>query len=78
MISFIVPFMTVEKDKFLNLNDGFEFSDSSSVIYSTIKTIKNINTLKCEKEIILVDNSHTWPNLDLPNFKKCSMSNLLL
>ena len=69
MISFIVPFMTVEKDKFLNLNDGFEFSDSSSVVYSTIKTIKNINTLKCDKEIILVDNSHTWPDIELPNVK---------
>ena len=69
MISFIVPFMTVEKDKFLNLNDGFEFSDSSSVIYSTIKTIKNINTLKCEKEIIVVDNSHTFPDVELPNVR---------
>ena len=69
MISFIVPFMTVEKDKFLNLNDGFEFSDSSSVVHSTIKTIKNINTLKCDKEIILVDNSHTWPDIELPNVK---------
>ena len=69
MISFIVPFMTVEKDKFLNLNDGFEFSDSSSVVYSTIKTIKNINTLKCEKEIIVVDNSHTFPDVELPNVR---------
>ena len=69
MISFIIPFMTVERDKFLNLNEGFEYSDSANVIYSTIKTIKNINSLKCEKEILLVDNSHTWPDVDLPNVR---------
>ena len=69
MISFIIPFVTVEEGKFLNLNEGFDVTDSSSIVYSTIKTIKNINKLKCEKEIILVDNSHTWPNLDLPNLK---------
>ena len=55
MISFIIPFVTVEEDKFLNLNDGFDITDSSAIVYSTIKTIKNINSLKCEKEIILVD-----------------------
>ena len=69
MISFIVPFMTVEEDKFLNLNEGFEYSDSANMIYATIKTIKNINSLKCEKEILLVDNSHTWPEVDLPNVR---------
>ena len=69
MISFIVPFMTVEEDKFLNLNEGFEYSDSANVVYATIKTIKNINTLKCEKEILLVDNSHTFPDIDLPNVR---------
>jgi len=70
MISFIVPFSTIEKDKFLNLNekeDLWEENDASSIVYSTIKTIKNINSLKCEKEIILVDNSHTWPDVELPN-----------
>jgi len=69
MISFIIPFMTVEKDKFLNLNEGFEYSDSTNVVYSTIKTIKNINSLKCEKEILLIDNSHTWPEMKLPNVR---------
>ena len=54
MISFILPFMTKEKDKFLNLNSGFEDSNSSNIVYSTIKTIKNINSLSVEKEIILV------------------------
>ena len=69
MISFILPFMTKEKDKFLNLNDGFEYSDSSNIVYSTMKTIKNINSLSCEKEIILIDNSHTWSDIELPNVK---------
>ena len=67
MISFILPCMTKGKDKFLNLNDGFEYSDSSNIVYSTMKTIKNINSLSCEKEIILVDNSHTWSDIELPN-----------
>ena len=40
MISFILPFMTKEKDKFLNLNFRFEDSNSSNIVYSTIKTIK--------------------------------------
>ena len=69
MISFILPFMTKEKDRFLNINSGFEDSNTSNVIYSTMKTIKNINSLSCEKEIILVDNSHTWSDIELPNVK---------
>ena len=69
MISFIIPFSTIEKDKFLNINEGFEYSDSENMIYATIKTIKNINSLKCEKEILLVDNSHTWPEVDLSNVR---------
>ena len=54
MISFIVPFFTIEKDKHLNLNekeDMWPENNSSNIIFSTIKTIKNINTLKCKKEI---------------------------
>ena len=72
MISFIIPFSTIEKDKFLNLNekeDLWEENDAGNIVYSTIKTIKNINSLKCEKEIILVDNSHTWLEVDLPNVR---------
>ena len=69
MISFVVPFCTVEKDKFLNLNAGYDESDSSNVVFSTIKAIKSINSLKCDKEIILVDNSHTWPDIALPNVR---------
>ena len=56
MISFIIPFSTIEKDKFLNLNekeDLWDENDATSIVYSTIKTIKNINSLKCKKEIIL-------------------------
>ena len=72
MISFIIPFSTIEKDKFLNLNekeDLWKENDSANIIYSTIKTIKNINSLECEKEILLMDNSHTWPKVDLPNVR---------
>ena len=72
MISFIIPFSTLEKDKFLNLNekdDLWEENDSANIVYSTIKTIKNINSLECEKENLLMDNSHTWQEVDLPNVR---------
>ena len=73
MISFIIPFCTIEKDKFLNLNEKevlWKETNSANIVYSTIKTIKNINKIiKCEKEIILVDNSHTFPDIKLPNLK---------
>ena len=72
MISFIVPFSTIEKGGFLNLNEKkalWEENDFASIMYSTLKTIKNINNLNCEKEIILVDNSHTWPGIKLPNLR---------
>jgi len=69
MISFIVPFTTYEKDKFLNLNKGFEYSNINNTVFSTFKAIKSINSLKCEKEILLIDNSHTWPEMKLPNVR---------
>ena len=61
MISFIVPFSTIQKGHFLNLNEKngmWDENDESNVIYSTIQTIKNINSLNCDKEILLIDNSH--------------------
>jgi hypothetical protein len=72
MISFIVPFSTLEKDKFLNLNEKenlWEENNESNIVYCTIKTLKNINSLKCRKEILLIDNSHTWPDIDIPNVR---------
>ena len=72
MISFIVPFSTIKKGHFLNLNEKngmWDENDESNVIYSTMKTLKNINSLKCEKEILLIDNSHTWPGIELPNVR---------
>mgnify|MGYP003120426209 FL=1 len=70
MISFIIPFSTIEKDKFLNLNEKkslWSENNTGNIVYSTIQTINNINKLKCDKEIILVDNSHTWPDMELEN-----------
>ena len=40
MISFIVPFSTIEKDKHLNLNekeDLWEENNESNIVYCTIK-----------------------------------------
>jgi hypothetical protein len=48
VISFIVPFSTIEKGGFLNLNEKkalWEENDFASIMYSTLKTIKNINNL---------------------------------
>jgi len=72
MISFIVPFSTIEKNKFLNLNekeDLWEENNTANIVKSTIKTIQNIDSLKCEKEILLIDNSHTFPDIELPNVR---------
>ena len=62
----------LEGRSFLNLNEKdvlWDENDSANIVYCTIRTIKNINSLKCEKEILLIDNSHTFPDIDLPNVR---------
>lgn len=69
MISFIIPFSTVEKDRIYNLHN-WKQTDSAYIILQTILCIKNINKkIKTNKEIILVDNTNTFPNIKLPNLR---------
>ena len=63
MISFIIPFSTIEKDKFLNLNekeDLWEENDSANIIYCTIKTIKNIKKLVTEYSRFFFNRYWVW------------------
>ena len=40
------------------------------IIYNTICLVKNINKkIKVDKEIILVDNTHSFPNIKMDNLK---------
>ena len=65
MISFIIPFAS----KGDNLHE-WKDTDSSMIIFSTIMAIKNINkTCDLDKEIILVDNTNSFPDIKLPNLK---------
>ena len=72
MISFIVPYATIEKKNNINLNETenlWNENNSDNILYSTLKTIRSINSLNCDKEILLIDNTHTFPNINLPNVK---------
>lgn len=65
MISFIVPFAA---------NNGqltyWDRTDTENIISNTIDCIKNINkTFSLDKEIILVDNTHNFPDIEMPNLK---------
>jgi hypothetical protein len=65
MISFIIPFAS----KGYNLHDWND-TDGSMIIFSTIMAIKNINKIiDVDKEIILVDNTNSFPNIEIPNLK---------
>ena len=65
MISFIIPFAA---------NDGkldyWGTTDVATIVQNTVSSIKNINKIFSEdKEIILVDNTHNFPAIDLPYLK---------
>jgi len=65
MISFIIAFAS----KGDNLHD-WKTTDSSMIIFSTIMAIKNINKIiDIDKEIILVDNTNSFPDIKMPNLK---------
>lgn len=66
MISFIIPFASTDS----NLYD-WEGVDGSMIILSTILVIKNINSIYGHRdiEIILVDNTNTFPKIEMTNLK---------
>ena len=65
MISFIIPFSTYSP----NLADWPE-TDNGLITLSTILAIQNINkNISQEKEIILVDNTNTFPAIKMDNLR---------
>ena len=71
-ISFIIPFCSIDKTKHLNIPSSWPESNYFATVITTMRVIKNIINTKVSEnvyEIILVDNSHNWPDIDLPNVK---------
>jgi len=71
-ISFIIPFCVIDKSKHLNIPDTWVENNYYTSVSTTIQVIRNINKSQVSGnlfEIILVDNSHNWPDIDLPNVK---------
>ena len=65
MISFIIAFAS-KGDNLYRWKD----TDEGMIILSTILCIKNINKIfDIPKEIILVDNTNSFPNIEIPNLK---------
>ena len=69
MISFIIPFCSIDKKKNINIQETWDNNNWYSMVTMTIKVIKNIQTYRGEYEIILVDNSNNWPSIGIPNLK---------
>lgn len=68
MLSIIIPFASYES-KHINLPSTPQ-TDTGYLIFSTISVIQNINrTIKQEKEIILVDNTNSFPDIVMPNLR---------
>ena len=67
-VSIIVPFASLSKEQKGHLNT-FEETNYDRVVLSTIEAIRNINKVlkSVDKQIILVDNNHNFPNITLPN-----------
>lgn len=69
MVSFIIPYCTVDKSKHLNLSKWRD-TDDDKIQAATISVIENIKKQHSFKlEIIVVDNSNTFPNLYLKDVK---------
>ena len=66
MISFIIPYAS-KGDNLYNWGD----TDYSFITFTTILAIKNINKIFSSRdiEIILVDNTNTFPKIKIPNLK---------
>ena len=69
MISFIIPFCSIDKKEHLNIPDSWRNQNWYSMVTMTIKVIRNIEKYKGDYEIILVDNPNNWPSIGIPNLK---------
>lgn len=67
-LSIIIPFSTTGPG--VQLPKDWPETDRAYVIFNTIEVIKNINSkLNIDKEIILVDNTNTFPDIKMPNLR---------
>ena len=69
VISFIIPFCSIDKKNHINIPDSWHNNNWYSMVTMTIKCIKNIQSYKGDYEIILVDNSNNWPQIGIPNLR---------
>ena len=68
LVSIIIPFASNEGQDIKLPNHPK--TTSCNIIYNTIQIINNINkVLKFNKEIIVVDNTHSFPSIKMPNLK---------
>ena len=71
-VSIIIPFASSleEEGQFGHLWT-FKETNYDNIVLSTIEAIRNINKVlkDVDKEIILVDNTHNFPKIKLPNLK---------
>lgn len=69
MISIIIPFASSDSGNDIKL-PNHPITVTADIIYNTICLVKNINKkIKVDKEIILVDNTHSFPNIKMDNLK---------
>lgn len=70
MINFIIAFATYDSTKHINHAEWVDTNDGR-IILATIQAIRNINKVHSaiDKKIILVDNTNTFPSIELPNLE---------
>ena len=70
MINFIIAFATYDSSKHINHAEWVDTNDGR-IILATIQAIRNINIIHSDidKKIILVDNTNTFPDIELPNLE---------
>jgi hypothetical protein len=69
MITFIIPFCSIDETTHLNIPNTWKDNNWFTMVSTTLKIIKNINEHHMDREIILVDNSHNWPNIGIPRVR---------
>ena len=68
LVSIIIPFASNEGQDIKLPNHPI--TTSCNIIYNTIQIVNNINkVLKFNKEIIIVDNTHSFPDIIMPNLR---------
>ena len=68
LVSIIIPFASNEGQDIKLPNQPI--TTTCNIIYNTIQIINNINkVLTFNKEIIVVDNTHSFPDIVMPNLR---------